>query len=282
MNIGIVGLGLIGGSLAKAVKKNTKHTVLGFDISKQVFLKAKLLEAVDYELTADRLPICDIVIIATTPEVAVDYIKNNAEIFKKGAIVLDICGIKRKICTEGFEIAKNNGFVFIGGHPMAGLEHSGFNYSSDKLFENASMIITPEKGTDIAILDCLNKLFGAMGFTHIEITTPENHDRIIAYTSQLAHIVSSAFVKSPTSQEHYGYSAGSYKDMTRVALLDENMWTELFKINSDNLLPEVETLIKNLEEYRDALKADDFDKVRQLLKEGKEQKIRADRKDLNE
>lgn len=282
MNIGIVGLGLIGGSFAKAIKKNTKHTVLGYDISEPVFLKAKLLESVDYELTPERIPLCDITVIATNPEAGLEYIKNNASVFKKGAVVMDICGIKRNICSEAFSIAKHNGFIFVGGHPMAGLEHSGFSYSSAALFEGASMILTPSPGTDIAVLDTLHKLFGAMGFTRVEMTTPEHHDRIIAYTSQLAHVVSSAFVKSPTAQEHNGYSAGSYKDMTRVALLDENMWTELFRLNADNLLPELECLIKNLGEYRDALAAKDFDRVKVLLKDGKEKKISADRKDLDE
>ena len=280
MNIGLIGLGLIGGSVAKALKKNTPHTVLGYDISEQVLYKAALLEAIDGELTEDRLPICDMVIVATRPQNAIDYVRDHACSFKKGAIVMDMCGIKEQVCEALMPLAEQNGFLFIGAHPMAGIEYSGFDYANTNLFANASIILTPPKGVGIETLDMLKKFWGAIGFSHLEITNPENHDRIIAYTSQLAHVVSSAYIKSPTAQEQYGYSAGSYKDMTRVAKLDAEMWTELFLANRKPLLHEIDTLMANLGSYRAAIAAGDAEQLTALLQEGCEKKRLADRKDL--
>ena len=280
MNIGMIGLGLIGGSVAKALKKNTPHTVLGYDISEQVLYKAALLEAIDGELTEDRLQICDMVIVATRPQSAIDYVRDHACSFKKGAIVMDMCGIKEQVCEALMPLAEQNRFLFIGAHPMAGIEYSGFDYANTNLFANASIILTPPKGVGIETLDMLKKFWGAIGFSHLEITNPENHDRIIAYTSQLAHVVSSAYIKSPTAQEQYGYSAGSYKDMTRVAKLDAEMWTELFLANRKPLLHEIDTLMANLGSYRAAIAAGDAEQLTALLQEGCEKKRLADRKDL--
>ncbi len=279
MDIGIVGLGLIGGSIAKAIQKNTPHTVLGFDTDEQVMYKARLLDAIDAELTEERLAICDWLIIAIRPQAAVEYVRANAGRLKKGAIVMDACGVKRCVCEPLWELADKYGFTFIGGHPMAGREVSGFDYASADLFRDASMILTPPKGADIALLERVKKFWCALGFGSVTITTPENHDRVIAYTSQLAHIASSAYIKSPTALDHIGFSAGSYKDLTRVARLDPEMWTELFLENRDNLLSEAEGLLAHLTEYRDALLTKDEAKLRSLLATGREQKLEADRKD---
>jgi prephenate dehydrogenase len=280
MEIGIVGLGLIGGSIAKAIKKYTPHTVLGYDIDQQTMYKAKLLDAVDVELTDERLPVCDWLVIATRPQAAVDYVRTHAASIRKGAIVMDVCGVKRCVCEPLWALAEENGFTFVGGHPMAGREVSGFDHASAELFRDASMILTPQRGADIALLDKLKKFWGTLGFGGVTITTPENHDRVIAYTSQLAHVLSSAYIKSPTATDHIGFSAGSYKDMTRVAKLDPDMWTELFLENREPLLGEVECLIARLIEYRDALKANDEAALRSLLAAGREQKLIADQKDF--
>ncbi len=280
MEIGIVGLGLIGGSIAKAIKKYTPHTVLGYDIDQQTMYKAKLLDAVDVELTDERLPVCDWLVIATRPQAAVDYVRMHAASIRKGAIVMDVCGVKRHVCEPLWALAEENGFTFVGGHPMAGREVSGFDHASAELFRDASMILTPQRGADIALLDKLKKFWGTLGFGGVTITTPENHDRVIAYTSQLAHVLSSAYIKSPTATDHIGFSAGSYKDMTRVAKLDPDMWTELFLENREPLLGEVECLIARLIEYRDALKTNDEAALRSLLAAGCEQKLIADQKDF--
>ncbi|MDO4846543.1 MAG: prephenate dehydrogenase [Clostridiaceae bacterium] len=276
MIIGIIGLGLIGGSFAKAIKYNTDSTVLGYDKDAGVLLRSKLLGAVDDDLTQDRIGDCDIVITAIYPEATKQYITENADKFKKGALVLDTCGVKGYVCEDMWKLAKENGFKFIGAHPMAGRHLSGFDYSLVNLFENASMILIPDGEADINDLETLKKLFCDIGFTNIQFSTPEEHDRIIAFTSQLAHVVSNAYVKSPNAKVHAGFSAGSYKDLTRVAKLNEEMWTELFLENADNLTEEIDYIIENLKQYSDAIKARDADTLRQLLREGRECKERID------
>ncbi|MDD3410041.1 MAG: prephenate dehydrogenase [Eubacteriales bacterium] len=279
MEIAVVGLGLIGGSIAKSIKKNTPHTVLGFDNDPQVMYKAKLLDSIDSALTDERLGICDWVIVATWPGAAVDYVTRNADRFKPGAIVMDVCGVKAAVCTPLWEVAQAHGFTFIGGHPMAGREVSGFDNASAALFDGASMILVPPRGADIALLERLKKFWCALGFIGVVVTTPENHDRVIAYTSQLAHVASSAYIKSPTALDHIGFSAGSYKDMTRVAKLDPALWTELFLDNREPLTAEIDQLIARLTEYRDAISANDAERLHALLLAGREQKLEADRKD---
>ncbi|MEG2395401.1 MAG: prephenate dehydrogenase [Oscillospiraceae bacterium] len=272
MKIAVVGLGLIGGSIAKAMKYKTNHKIYGFDIDRGVLLKAKLLGAIDDEITPEILSDCDMVITALYPNDTIDYITKNAAVFKKGAIVMDSCGVKKVICEPLWRVAKDNGFVFLGSHPMAGLHFSGFEYSEVNMFSDASMIIVPSAGTDIEVLEKVKKLFLSLGFTNIQISTPDEHDKIIAYTSQLAHIVSNAYVKSPNAKVHSGFSAGSYNDLTRVAKLNEVMWTELFLENRENLIGELDTIIENLEKYAKALKEEDANSLEALLKDGRQRK----------
>ena len=271
MEIGIAGLGLIGGSLAKAINQNTDNTVYGFDISEQVMHKAVLVNAIEQPLTDELIPQCDIIIVALYPKDTIDYVMSHAALFKKNGIVCDCSGVKRIVCEQLIPFAEENGFLFVGGHPMAGREHSGFTYAKKSLFNNASMIFTPTKGP-IESMEKLKNLFTSIGFTNIEIATPEEHDRKIAFTSQLAHVVSNAYIKSPTAQEHMGFSAGSYKDLTRVAKLNENMWTELFLETPDNLADEIDTLIENPQKYSKAIRENDSETLRLLLKEGREKK----------
>ena len=280
MNIGIAGLGLIGGSMAKAFKFYTPETVLGWNRSPEVIREAKLLGAIDGDLDDETIGICDYVIVAMYPQLSVDYIKANADRFKEGAIIMDICGIKKYVCDEIWPVAREKGFTFVGAHPMAGIERSGFKNSFHAMFNNASMILTPADMSDDKLISRLTQFWGQIGFGHIEVTTPANHDRVIAYTSQLAHITSNAYIKSATALNHAGFSAGSYKDLTRVAYLNEGMWTELFLENRENLLNETETLIKNLQEYAEALRENDPVRLKQILKEGRELKELADKNDL--
>ncbi len=280
MNIAVIGLGLIGGSLAKTIKKQTPHTVLGMDADPQVMYKAKLLDAIDGELTEERLSICDRVLIATWPQAAVQYVQAHADHLKKGAMVMDVCGVKQAICEPLWALAKEKGFIFVGGHPMAGIEYSGFDHATATLFENASMILCPSPGADIVLLDSLKQFWRSLGFGKVVITTPEKHDKVIAYTSQLAHVVSSAYIKSPEAQEQSGFSAGSFRDMTRVARLNENMWTELFLSNREPLLAELDILMGHLAEYRQALAKADEEGLRALLREGREKKALSERKDV--
>ena len=269
MTVGVVGLGLIGGSIAKAIKYNTDNKVIGFDIDENVVLKARLLVAIDEEMTEQKISECDIIITGLYPEATKKYITDNARKFKKGAIVLDTCGVKEYVCEDMYRVARENRFTFIGTHPMAGLHLSGFEHSKVTMFSNASMLLVPSADTGINELEIVRKLFSAIGFTNIQNTTPEEHDRIIAFTSQLAHVVSNAYVKSPSAKLHKGFSAGSYKDLTRVAKLNEVMWTELFLENRKNLIFEIDTIIENLTEYSKALKEDNAQELEKLLRDGR-------------
>jgi prephenate dehydrogenase len=269
MTVGIAGLGLIGGSLAKSIKLNTAHSVLGIDINSETMLSATTSGSIDGVLNSDAISQCNIIIIALPPKALIGWINENAPHIKENTIVVDICGVKRNIVSEITPLSQKYGFIYVGGHPMAGKEVSGFSNATAELYKGASMILTPSPDINEATIDLLRSFFLSLGFGKITISTPDVHDRTIAYTSQLAHITSSAYIKSPTAQLHSGYSAGSFRDMTRVAKLDENLWTELFAMNHDYLIDELETLIGNLNQYLTALKDEDWDKMRELLKDGR-------------
>jgi prephenate dehydrogenase len=275
VNVGIVGLGLIGGSMAKSIKVRTAHSVWGVDLDAETMTLARLSGAIDGALTAQNLPDCDLVLVAIRPKAAVNWVQANAALIQKGAILVDLCGVKRSVCEQLAPIAKASGFAYIGGHPMAGRERGGYVHSSEELFTGASMILTPDQNTDMLMLETLKAFFTDIGFAGLTFSTPDEHDRIIAYTSQLAHLVSSAYIKSPEAQRRRGFSAGSFRDMTRVAHLDEAMWTELFMDDADYLTEQLEILIDHLNEYRAALTARDAEKLQQLLKEGREKKATA-------
>ena len=276
MLVGIIGLGLMGGSLAKAISFGTEHTVWGTNRSQEAVRKALFAGAIDKELNKEDLSECDLVIVSLYPQATVDYIKENAQLFKKGAIVMYISGVKRFVCDALYETAKENGFVFIGAHPMAGLHLSGFEHSTAKIFNNSSMILTPYEDTPEGDINTVKELFLKIGFTNIQMSTPDEHDKIIAFTSQLAHVVSNAYVKSPNALIHKGFSAGSYKDLTRVAYLNENMWSELFLENKDNLVNEIDSIVNNLIQYKVALENNDCEKLTVLLRDGKNLKEQID------
>jgi prephenate dehydrogenase len=272
---GIVGLGLMGASLCKALKA-AGYPVLGYDLDKSVQKYAELTGTVDGPLTEDRIGECDFLFIALYPGAAVDYLTANAARIRKGAIVVDLCGVKRAVCVPCFRLAEENGFVYIGGHPMAGREFSGIKYAEEGLYRNATMILVPREKENLYVLSRLRDLLHAVGFAHVTLTTAEKHDEMIAFTSQLAHVVSNAYIKSPTAREHMSFSAGSYRDLTRVAKLNETMWTELFLDNADNLCRELDGLIQALTEYRDAIREGDAQRLKELLREGRERKEEID------
>lgn len=273
MNIGIVGLGLIGGSLAKAIKRHTKHTVWGFDIAQAEMEKAQLVGAIDSPLTTELLPACAFVIIALYPKDIVRYLKENAPRFGEGAVVVDCGGVKQVICGAVQDgNLQSNGWYFIGGHPMAGREYWGFRYAQDDLFENASMILTPDSDTPLEVVSATKEFFLDIGFRRVIFSTPENHDEMIAYTSQMAHIISSAYVCSELARKHKGFSAGSFQDMTRVARLNEHMWSELFLLNRKPLVHELDDILTRLQAYRDAIVAGNEAQLVTLLREGRERK----------
>ena len=275
MIIGIVGLGLIGGSMAKSIKARTAHTVYGTDLNSETMTMARMCGAIDAPLTEENLPQCEVLLVAIRPAAAVEWVARNAALISKSAMLVDLCGVKRQVVEGIAPIAREHGFAYIGGHPMAGKERGGFTAATDDLYVGASMILTPDQRTDMQLLEALKTLFLDIGFAGLTFSTPEEHDRIIAYTSQLAHIVSSAYVKSPEAQRRRGFSAGSFRDMTRVARLDEDMWTELFLDDADYLTGELKVLIGHLTEYLDVLEAKDAQKLHDLLKDGREKKATA-------
>ena len=273
--IGIVGMGLIGGSYAKAYKEYSDAKVLGFNRSKPVIEKAISEGVLDGEMTDENLPEYDLLILCLYPEAIIDFVTTRAGLIRKGAIVLDAGGLKRNICSALFPVAKEHGFTFIGGHPMAGRHVSGYDYSTGELFKNSSMILVPkinEADEDVVDTDTLKRVEAALSpcqFGKITICSAEKHDAMIAFTSELAHIVSNAYVKSPTARQHNGFSAGSYRDLTRVAWLNETMWTEIFMENRDNLIKELDSIIHSLSEYKDAMEREDSETLWKLLHEGK-------------
>ncbi len=275
MKIGIIGLGLIGGSMAKAICEKTSHTVYGYDINEETMFLAKMTKGIHEALDENNIGECDLILIAVRPDHAVQWVTDNAEKIGKNVIVVDLCGVKRCVSEAIKPIAKEYGFRYIGGHPMAGKEVAGYNNATAHLYDGAAMILTPDENSDLPLLETLRDLFYSLGFAKLTFSTPEEHDRIIAYTSQLAHIASNAYIKSPESQEQFGFSAGSFRDMTRVARLDENMWTVLMMDNVDFLSKQVDILIANLQEYQCALHDRDAERLRALLKEGREMKERA-------
>lgn len=270
MKIGIVGLGLIGGSLARSIKVHTDFEVYGTDIQAQTMLQANLLGAIDGVLDEESLARCDVVLVALYPAAIVKWITEHQEDFKPGAWVIDCGGVKETVCAPLNALAQGKTWHYCGGHPMAGREFSGFRYAKDDLFDRASMILTPPPEAGPEIRTWLKDFFLSIGFRRVQFTTPREHDEMIAYTSQLAHVVSSAYVKCPLAQKHRGFSAGSFADMTRVAKLNEDMWTELFFDNREALLPEINGLIDRLTAYRDALATKDHAAMKQLLREGRE------------
>lgn len=276
LKVGVVGLGLIGGSMARAYSA-AGHAVLAHDINASSLESALAENAICGRLTATNAGECDVIFLAVYPTAAVSWLRASAPHLNERSVVIDLCGTKRGICETCFGIAREYGFRFVGGHPMAGTQFSGFGNSKNNLFTGAPMVIVPADPTDEALLTRVRELLSPVNFGSITVSSAEQHDRIIAFTSQLAHVVSNAYVKSPNAQVHKGFSAGSYKDLTRVAWLNEQMWTELFLENSDYLTAEIDGIIEALSAYRDAMAAGDAGRLRELLREGRLAKERVDR-----
>lgn len=275
MKIGIIGLGLIGGSFGRTAVK-AGHEVFGADVSENVLFKAEMLNAITARLNKDNAKELDMLISAVYPSAFGSSVAPYIPELKAGAVVADFCGTKRGVVAVMKSLSKEYpALTFIGAHPMAGREFSGIEHSSASLFNKASVVLVPVKA-DIFALDEFKKFFLSLGFSEAVITTAENHDRMIAFTSQECHVVSNAFIKSPRAREHFGYSAGSYKDMTRVARLSPAMWSELMTENADYLAEELDCLIDRLSEYRDALKTGDKQELYKLLAEGNEIKLSVD------
>ena len=275
MNVGILGLGLIGGSMARAYALDG-HTVFAAEKDENMLSFAMLAGAVLGKLDETTISQCDLILLAIYPGGSAAWLEKNAPLVSRDALVLDCCGIKREICQRCFPMAKKHGFTFVGGHPMAGSQFSGFKYSRANLFEGQPMVLVPPVFDDIALLDRVKAALKPCRFGSFSVTTAEKHDKMIAFTSQMPHILSNAFIKSPTAKEHKGFSAGSYKDLTRVAWLNPQMWAELFLENRDFVLQELDFYIQGLNAYREAIAKEDISALVSLLEEGKRRKEEVD------
>ncbi len=275
MNVGILGLGLIGGSLARAYALEG-HTVYAIQRDESMLSFAMLAGAVHGKLNEDTIPRCDLILLAIYPGGSASWLEQNAPLISKDTLVIDCCGIKEEICRRCFPLAKKYGFTFVGGHPMAGSQFSGFKYSRADLFDGQPMVLVPPVYDDIMLLDRVKKALEPCHFGFFSVTTAEEHDKMIAFTSQMPHILSNAFIKSPTALGHKGFSAGSYRDLTRVAWLNPQMWAELFMENKDNVLFELDYYISSLNAYRDAIAGNDIGCLVALLEDGKKRKEEVD------
>ncbi|ERI04776.1 prephenate dehydrogenase [Atopobium sp. oral taxon 810] len=268
--VGIVGLGLMGGSFAKALHEGGRE-VFAWNRTHST-LELAMIDTVAGELNDESIPSCELLILAGYPAAAIEWLQEKAPLISTGAIVIDTVGVKRTVCESCFPMAKKYSFAFVGCHPMAGTQYSGYAHSRASMFRGAPMVVVPPEHMDdierVNILERLKRLLEPAGFGSWMLATAAYHDEMIAYTSQLAHVVSNAYVKSPTARHHKGFSAGSYRDLTRVARLNPGMWTELFLDNADNLSTELELLIGNLQQYKDALDKHDEQKLFDLLAEG--------------
>lgn len=275
MTVGILGLGLIGGSMARCYAK-AGHQVLAAETDASMFSFATLAGAVHGKLDASSLPRCDLVLLAIYPAGSAAWLEEMGQYVSPNALVLDLCGTKAQICSRCFPVARKYGFVYVGGHPMAGTHNSGFKFSRSNLFQGAPMVLVPPAFDDIALLQRVKDALAPCGFGSFSVTTAEDHDRMIAFTSQMPHVISNAFIKSPTALEHKGFSAGSYKDMTRVAWLNPQMWAELCMENRENMLKELDFYIHSLQQYRNALETGDQEMLITLLEDGKKRKEEVD------
>jgi len=251
MTIGIRGMGLIGGSFEKAFAR-AGHRVLNLK-----------------DASAADIGSCGLVIVCLPPLLVAPWIEAHASDFADDAIVTDAAGVKGVVCAALSDLDRKVPWTYVGGHPMAGKERSGYANSTADLFKGASMIFTPYAGTDPAVLERLKALFAEAGFGRFVVTDPKHHDEMIAYTSQLAHVVSSAYVRDPLSGSHLGFSAGSFQDMTRVATVDPDIWTDLFMSNKAALDAVLTRLIDRLSGYREALEGGNPERLRALLAEGR-------------
>lgn len=275
MRVGILGLGLIGGSLARAYAK-AGHRVFAQDQDASILEFAQLAGAVEAPLNQETIPQCDLILLAIYTGGCIAWLEENAGKISPEALVMDCCGIKKEICDFAFPVAEKYGFTFIGGHPMAGSHQSGFKYSRSNLFQGAPMVLVPPRFDDARLLERAVEALAPCHFGKFSVTTGEKHDEMIAFTSQMPHIVSNAYIKSPTAAAHKGFSAGSYKDLTRVAWLNPGMWAELFLANKENILKELDVYIHSLCQYRDAIVREDEAQLVQLLEDGRRRKKEVD------
>ena len=271
MTVGVLGLGLIGGSMVKAFAR-AGHRVLAWDTNADSMEFSMISGAVADVLNENTVGSCDLILLCIFPDGSADWLEKHAPFVSKDTLVMDCCGTKARICARCFPIAEKYGFTYVGGHPMAGTQFSGFKHSRASMFVGAPMVLVPPKYDDIALLQRVKDMLEPCKFGSFSVSTAEEHDRTIAFSSQMVHLISNAYIKSPTATNHKGVSAGSYRDMTRVARLNPVMWAELFLENKENVLNEMDQFLTSLQAYRIAIAEDDKETLTALLEEGRARK----------
>ncbi|MBQ4110538.1 MAG: prephenate dehydrogenase [Clostridia bacterium] len=271
--VGIVGFGLIGGSMGAALKKNSDIKIIAIDKDESVVDYAVKNGMADEGSVnpSEALPKCDVVFIALYPELTKTFIKENKDVFKKGSVVSDLCGIKSEIVSFVNSLGDVN-FRFVGAHPMAGKEINGVTAADDVLYQGASLLITPDEKTDRNAVEIIRRLGEIAGFGRIVEASPKRHDEIITYTSQLPHVMSVAYVLQNTFDKCDGFYAGSFEDMARVAKINENLWSELFALNRDTLNKQIDEYVSALLTLKEQIGRGDYEILKETLKKSRELK----------
>lgn len=269
MNIGIVGLGLIGGTYAKSLRKYP-YTIYGIDIKQDTIDYALERDIIDFgtiDPSKEFLQNLDVIFLCLYPNETIKFIQKNIMKFKRNCIVSDVAGIKRKI-MDSLEVYKDDEIEFVFAHPIAGREQSGIEYADDSIFKNANFVITPTTKNTKENMDIIEVLARQMGFNNVSYMKDVQHDEIISFTSQLTHAIAISLVNSDTEKYDTKLFIGdSYKDLTRIAKINENLWSELFIINKDFLVKNIDAFIIKLEELKEAVHRKDKDSLELLMRE---------------
>ena len=270
----VVGLGLIGGSIARRLRGFKDTKIIGIDIDQRTLDMAMSDGVIDEGYTdGSVIKDADFILLCLYPERNVEFIKKYCKDLKKGAVITDVSGVKRFVIDSIKDVIPDD-VDFVGGHPMAGRETGGYQSSTDTLFDGASYLITPTPDNSAEAIALVREFAEYIGCVHIVTTTPKEHDAIIAYTSQLMHIVAIALCDNPMIERSTYFSAGSLRDCTRVAVINEKMWSELFLENKDELSMRIEEMQDSLEKIKEALKNDDRNKLEDIMKDATYKKLK--------
>lgn len=275
----IVGLGLLGGSYAKALtdKGYEVYAITKEQKSVDYALAHGMIKAGTTEIDKEMIAAADITVFALYPHVFVEWVKENGRYFKKGALITDVTGVKCAIVDEVQSLLPE-GVEFIGAHPMAGREVYGVENSNPDMFKGANYIVTPTaKNTEYAVETC-KELGNLLGFASVSVISPQKHDRMIAFLSQLTHCIAVALMTCNDDANLCRYTGDSFRDLTRIARINEDMWSELFMLNKDMLISEIKAFEGELEKLRRSMETDDIDTMKKMMRVSTERRGMFDKK----
>lgn len=284
LNIAIIGLGVIGGSFALALKKQKEFSVhlMGIDHDPKTLERALEEGAIDYGETSNQniLQKADLVIITLYPSDVVDFVETNREIFKEGAILTDTAGVKGDLVDQVLPVLPE-GVDFIFGHPMAGKESQGFNYADGDIFQNANYLITPVESNKQENIDLFTRILKAVGFKRISEVSPQSHDEMIAYVSQLCHIIAVSLINSDIpGRDTADFVGDTYRELTRIAKINAPLWNELFLYNKKELLTVMENFENQFNQLKIAIEEDNQASLTDMLVEATSRRTALEQADL--